>query len=294
MNWDDVKVFLAVADAGGLTKAASLLRISPPTISRRIAEFERAVGMPLFTRHQSGYELTDEGQALRRRAAAARTAMLTVERAALDGVQHKGSIRFVTAESIANSIVLPKLHEFERAHPGVGLEIVTGKVTASLNRREADVTLTLMRPTESDILIRKVGQARFGLYGSLSYLETLPTNPDQQLESARILGWSDRFSHLETSQMLATIAGHAQGQLLLHSMRGQLIAAKEGLGLAMLPCILGDAEPTLTRVNQSEDSLEDIWLATHRDLKQSQKVSAFIDFLLRVMRDADSALMGSP
>jgi DNA-binding transcriptional LysR family regulator len=165
MEWDDFKYFLAVARSGSLTAASRLLKTSTATVGRRIMALETRLGARLFDRGQTGYALTESGEAIRLKAGEIEEAVLSLEREAFGrDLRATGKVRVATAEDIASVIVAPRLAEFRRSHPAITLEIVSSWDVANLTRREADVAIRTVRPTQGDYVIRQTGVWNCALY----------------------------------------------------------------------------------------------------------------------------------
>lgn len=286
LNWSDLKYFLAVARTGSLSGAAGQLNSSPATVSRRLGELERALELKLFSRHANGYILTDDGSGLMDRAEAAETAMLRVERAAAGrGETASGQVRLATAENIANQLIIPALATFNAQFPDVVVEIHTGVRSVNLTRREADIALTMNRPRQGNVLVKKVGELGYGIYGSLQCVKGLDEARGLSEQDVDFIGWAEEYGHLDVAAWSKDVFGAQSPSFITHSLRAQVIGAREGLGLAVLPCILGDAEPGLIEVEGAfERRCQDIWLVTHQDLRQSMRVVAVFEFIEQLVR----------
>lgn len=294
MNWDDLKFFLAIARTGSLTAASDVLKSSPATVSRRLDQLEHALGIKLFSRHQTGYALTDEGAAMMDRAEAAEHAMTRIERAAIGRtIDATGHVRLATAENIANHIIIPALPEFHALHPNITLEIHTGITSLNLTRREADIALRLARPTQGHVAVKKVGVQGYALYGSKDYIASLPGEGAKCTKQARYIGWAEEFSTLPMRNWLGAVAPSRPPILITHSLYAQVVAARAGLGLAILPCFLGDPDPDLEKIPSSVDEqTQEIWLVTHQDLRSSRRVSAVGDFLTNLIQRNSALFSG--
>jgi DNA-binding transcriptional LysR family regulator len=140
MEWDDLKFFLAVARAGSLADAAHGLKTSPATVGRRITSLETRLGARLFDRNQTGYTLTESGEAIRSKAEAVEEAVLSVERETLGrDLRANGTVRLATCDELATTVIAPHFGEFRRCHPNILLEVVGRLDLANLSRREADI-----------------------------------------------------------------------------------------------------------------------------------------------------------
>lgn len=295
MDWNDVRYFLAVARTGSLTGASEQLRVSQSTVSRRVDALEGRLNTTLFARHQSGYFLTDEGRSLVAHAETLEAAALGMEAysaGASRGVT--GTVRLATAENLASHVIVPALPRFRSEHPEVRLEIVTGVASLSLSRREADLALRLSRPEHGNVTIRRLGEQAYALYGSTAYLAAYQQPADAgRFAGHAFIGWDEGFSHLPTARWLVQAMEGVPPVLTASSLQSHLAAAHAGLGLALLPCFLGDADESLVRVVHPADALsQEIWLVVHGDLAASARVRAVAEFLATLMHEERDRLAG--
>jgi DNA-binding transcriptional LysR family regulator len=282
MEWDDLKHFLAVARTGSLTRAASTLRVSLATVSRRIAALERRLGARLFDRKRNGYELTENGRAVRSKAEEIELAILSVERQVLGRDRHaSGKVRVTTGDDIATMIVAPKLGEFSARYPDISLEVIAGFEVASLARREADIGLRTVAPLKGDFLVRHAGWWNLGLYAARGYAETHDLRPGGgNLSNAAVIAWDAEHANLGGGAWLAEHMPGARIVLTANSRLIQLAACKVGLGVAILPCVGADRDPELIRLlPPSQVVSSKLWLVVHRDLARTARVRAVMDFL---------------
>ncbi len=296
MEWDNLRFFLAVARTGSLTAASEKLRTSTSTVSRRIEVLEEALNIKLFSHHQTGYQLTDEGKALYHNAEKVEDAMLSLEQDAMaQHTDYSGVVRVATAENIANKFITPALPEFLSRYPDIVLEIVPGIRSMNLTKREADVAIRMVRPDQGNVVVRKLGVLGYALYGSYDYFEKRSASVGDSLDNFqqdRFIVFSEEFSDLPAAQwMESTLAGRPPA-LIISSVYGQCIAAKSGLGLALLPCILGDVEPSLKRLNLPDPIEQSIWLVMHQNLRNSTRVRVVADFLTDVVHSNAAQFKG--
>lgn len=287
LDWNDLKYFLAVARSGGLTPAAASMGSSASTVSRHIDAMEANLGTRLFLRQQRGYLLTDQGSALFNHVAEVERAMLSVERnggVLQGGGEVSGLIKLATAETLACYLIAPHLAEFTRRHPLVEVELVVGRRLADLNRREADLALRLVNPQEQqhsqDFISHYVGKFPFGLYCS-------PMALDQgaQWQELNFISWDEAPSQSPMTRWLAELFPDKSPVLRTNSIQAQYMAARSGLGAAMLPRFVGDADESLRRLCTANLTTErELWLVYHRDLKASQRILAMRDFVMDLAR----------
>lgn len=281
MEWDDLKHFLAVARTGSLADAAHQLKTSPATVGRRVAALETKLGARLFDRKQTGYSLTESGAAIHRKAEEVEEAVLSVEREAFGRDLHvSGRVRLATSDELCANVIVPHLSEFCRCHPRILLEIVARTDLANLSRREADVALRSARPEQHNLMIRRAGWWKCGLYAAKSYAAAHDLNPGlRDFSNLDIITWTEEFAHFRGGPWFAEHARDATVALQANSRRIHYGACKAGLGLAILPCLSADHDPDLVRLLPPEQVfVAELYLVTHRDLARTARVRAVIDF----------------
>jgi len=284
MEWDDFKHFLAVARSGSLSEAARLLKTSPATVGRRIANLEDRLGTRLFDRGQTGYALTESGEAIRLKAEEVEEAVLSVEREAFGrDLRATGKVRVATAEDIATFVIAPKLVEFQKSYPGIVLEIVSSWEVVSLTRREADIGVRTVRPAHGDYVIRKVGVWNCALYVSKDYAAARKLKAGSvDFGNVDFISWTDE-SAFRGGDWIADNVRAAPIVFAANSRHIQYAACQAGLGAAILPCIAADRDPNLMRLLPPERVRSvDLWLVTHRDLVRTARVRTVLDFLAEI------------
>ncbi|WP_205387725.1 LysR family transcriptional regulator [Pseudosulfitobacter sp. DSM 107133] len=289
LNWNDTPAFLAVARTGTLTGAAASLGAGVATVSRRIERLEAALGVPLFARAQTGYQLTDEGTALMPRAEALEAAMDGFQSAAQAGRGVQGHVRVATAENLANPLLIPSLGSLLAAHPGLTVEVSTDVASVNLHKRDADLAVRMVRPTRGHLTVRRIGTLGFGLYGSVDYMAQRGSGAG--VEGDRYIGWADRFGDLPAAQWLARSFRDAAPAVVTSTLASQLSAAQAGLGLAVLPHFLARGAG-LERMPVELGVDQDIWLVMHSDLMASQRVRVVADHLVSVIEAHGAQLRG--
>lgn len=287
-NWDDLRLFLAVARAGRLTDAAGLLGISISTVARRLAQLERDLGLSLFLRSQSGYALTEDGTRLLHKAEMVETAMFGVNRLA-DAVATRGRVRVALPEGFALQIVVPRLAGFQAAHPAIAIDLITGPFSLDLMRRESDIALRLVKPTDNDLVVRKLGRMAHGIYAAANLSATAAAGLPK-------LAWPAEMRRLPIAEATAAWIGdshQSESGLCLNSLGALSAAAAQGLGCALLPCLIGDAAPGLRRLSGPQGLFaQEIYLAYHRDLRQNARMRAVVDFLVACLEASADRLAG--
>ncbi len=293
LHWDDAPVFLAIARQGTLSSTAKELGVGVATVSRRIERLEKALGVSLFLRHQSGYRLTREGEDLLPRAEQLEQAMLGFRQQQTQSDEVSGHVRLATAENLANIIIIPALASLLAKYPDLTIDVVTDISTVNLHGQEADLAVRMTRPTRGNLKIRRVGALEYGLYGSNSYLGSrVQTDDPGELAQDRFIGWAEGFAHLPAAQWLDT---HLQGHTLIlrtTTLSAQLQAVIAGIGLAVLPVFVAE-NAGLERLPVTLDFNQAIWLAVHSDLSRSRRIRVVADHVVAALQDPAYGLVDS-
>jgi DNA-binding transcriptional LysR family regulator len=283
MEWDDLKYFLAVSRDGSLTVAARSLKTSASTVARRIGTLEKRLGARLFDRKQSGYKLTESGEAIRLKAEEVEEAVLSVEREAVGrDLRPTGKVRIAASDDVGTHIISPNLARFRRRYPDISLEIVAQMDLANLTRREADIALRGQRPAHGDFVVHSAGYWPFGLYAGRSYAKSHGLKPGlSDLSKAEIITWTEEHAHVRGGPWFAQHARGSAVALASDSARVHYAACKAGIGVAILPSNLADRERDLICLLPTERVLSvELWVVVHRDLIRTARVRAVMEFLV--------------
>jgi DNA-binding transcriptional LysR family regulator len=249
-DWNDHRLVLAVARAGSLAGAAKALGVDHSTVFRRLVSLEARLGLALFERGPGGFYGPTEAGA---RAAAAAERMegeaLGLARD-LTGLDQRlsGRLRVTCSETLAYRLLTPWVARFRAAHPGVVIELAVDSRVLDLSRREADVALRVARPREGDLWGRKLADVAWTVYGARDYLAAVPAlSGPADLARHPLIGWEEGMSGVNAAAWLAEAAPAEAVVYRTGSLVNQFVAARAGIGLAALPCYLGDPEPGLAR-----------------------------------------------
>ncbi len=283
--WDDARIFLAIARGGTLSGAAIDLEVGVATVSRRLDRLEAALGVPLFSRHQSGYRLTDDGEALLERAEALEHAGHAFGEAAQQQDRVAGCVRLATAENLANPLIVPSLSKLFATHPDLRVEIVSGVQTVNLHRRDADLAVRMVKPEAGNVTIKRLGTLGFGLYGARSYVDARIAGADTgNFDDDTFIGWAESYSHLPASKWIARMLRGRPCRVETNTLSAQMAAATAGLGLAVLPHFLAE-QAGLICLQPELGADQPIWLVIHSDLAHSRRVRAVADHLIKLFED---------
>ncbi len=295
MNWDDVRVFLAVARNGSLRAAGRALGLSQPTIGRRLAGFEASFGGPtLFDRLPEGLRLNAAGESLVEAAERLERAALALERRrAAASPELSGTVRVSVGEWAAGFLArhLSGASAADLA-PGITLELVESPEMANLARRDADLAVRHGHaiPNTSNLYITKLGAIGCAVY------QRRGTNIPEAGHGHRWIAYPEEQGHLVSALWLDQQIKARGGKVALRAsnLTMRIEAVRAGVGVALLPCYAGDSDPLLERVTAPVSELAaDYWVIVHRDLRRAACVRAVMDWVQALFAREGDALAGA-
>ena len=289
MEWSDLRIFLAVARGGTLGAAGRELGQTQPTMGRRIRALEASLGHTLFQRTSEGFVLTEEGAAVLAHAERMEAEALGIARAAggLAG-NLEGTLRVSSSDWFGAHVLTLAIAAMHRRHPAVTIELVTDARRLSLARREADLVFRITPFDEPDIAQRKLLHMPYATYAAAAF------------ESTAVLQRITMDTAFGDMPDVAWLQARLPGTRVVfrsNSREAQARACALGVGIAVLPCPLGDATPGLRRVDLGESPPgRDVWLGYHKDLRHLPRLRAFLDEVLTVGAGyaGDPAAAGQP
>ena len=291
MDWDRVRVFHAVAHAGSFTRAAERLGLSQSAISRQISALEEDLASALFHRHARGLVLTEQGEILLQASDEIARRMASVETSLGNSRDcAAGHLRVNTTIGLGTVWLVGQLPDFVERHPEIRISLIIGDNDVDLAMREADVAIRVARPTQPDLIQRRLMTVNTHIYGAPSYLDRhgVPQTFDD-LDRHRLIAYGHDMAIPVASLNWVLTAGKDEEEagaartpsVTVNNVFGMMRAAECGLGLASLPDYLGTASGTLRRV------LDDLagpsftaYFVYPEELKTSKRVGVFRDFLL--------------
>ncbi|MEL6433827.1 MAG: LysR family transcriptional regulator [Pseudomonadota bacterium] len=286
MDWEDIKTLRAVVEHKTVRAAGTALGIHHTTVGRRIEALEHGLGTNLFNRTPDGLLLTLAGEQLFNVADSFGNALVEVERgiAGLDD-ELAGPLTVTMPEPLLNELFMPELPGFVRAHPSVELRFDTSLSIRDVARREADFAVRLDNNPPDTLVGKRTYAYTEAVYATPSYLKA-------NSKCYRWLGWGAATQGApEWVRSSEFPANPVWG--VFPTIPSQQAAAREGLGMAVLPCLFGDADEKLMRVgNRPPVKSRDIWLLTHNDLRRTARVQAFMQFAEGVLRKKKDRLVG--
>ncbi|MFT6914926.1 MAG: DNA-binding transcriptional LysR family regulator [Motiliproteus sp.] len=305
MRWDDLQYVLAVANEGSVAAAARAMGVNHSTVLRRLGAFEHRHKLCLFHRRPSGYKLTPEGHQLLDSARAIEGTVKALERR-ISGQEMTlaGTLRLTTTDTLLSGILNRHLAAFHRAYPRIQLELNITTRLLDLSRLDADVAIRPATSLPDNLTGVRICDLVFGIYGAPEYLNSLRGR--RPLEDAHWLGFTPMLAQQQSGKNMGELTlpegmGRRVEELMspdrvvlkADSFEALRLAAEQGLGLALLPCFVGEASEKLQRVDISmELDTTSLWLMTHKDMAGSARVQAFTDFMEAALQSEHSRLAG--
>lgn len=289
LNWDDLRYFLLAAESKSLAGAARAARVEHTTIGRRLSALERALGAALVLRGREGLRLTRLGEQLLPLAAAVERSVNAVR----DLVASERSRVRLAVPSGFTRLFSEGIAKFARGNPDVTLEIVSGARPVDLKKGEADLAIRTSTILDKDLIARKLFDSGFALYASEAYLARKPAPRDpNDLSGHDVVGFDVMLSKVSAVQWLNERAVKANVVMRSREMIDIMTAVLGGIGLSVLPCWIGDAEPLLRRLTNDVVAVQSFSLVYPRESKLSPEVRAVIRFVMMLIRDKAPALLG--
>jgi len=277
-DWENLRYFIAVVQAGSLSAAARRLNVDHATVSRRLSALESELKMRVIDRLPRACRPTAAGRQILEFAEKMEEHAFAIERAALaEHMPMHGTVTISVPPVLANNLFANHLHEFVQLHPGIRLSMASQAQSISLGRREADIAVRLFRPEEPQNVTRKLGEMTFGLYASRDYLHA--ASPADWA----FICYEAQFAEMPHQKWLESIAQGRRIACEVSDITTQQAAARTGIGVAALPVFMGDCDPGLQRLAfDSASYRREIWLVVHADLRHSPPIRAVIDFIADV------------
>ncbi|SPH17695.1 HTH-type transcriptional regulator CysL [Defluviimonas aquaemixtae] len=285
MDWDKLRIFHAVADAGSLTHAGEALHLSQSAVSRQIRALEESLDTTLFHRHARGLILTEQGELLFEATSAMNTRLETATARIRDSEDEVfGELKVTTTFAFGTLWLAPRLGTLYDKYPDLKIDLMLEERVLDLPMREADVAIRMKEPSQADLIRRRLMNIRMRLYASPDYLaqfgrpETLA-----DLASHRLISQSPSAPQVLAGALLIQqlLAQNVRSTLTVNNYYGVLQAVLFNLGIGVLPDYLSEDFPNMERVLPEVESVEvPVFLAYPEELRHSKRIAAFRDFVL--------------
>jgi DNA-binding transcriptional LysR family regulator len=293
MDWGKLRVFHAAAESGSFTRAAEMLDMSQSAVSRQVSAIERDLNVPLFHRHARGLMLTEQGEMLYR-AAHEMLVKLDTVRSRLQEARDKpsGTLRVTTTVGLGSSWLAERMHEFIELYPDISVQLILANEELDLSMRQADVAIRLQKPSQPDLVQRRLFTVHFHIYAAKSYLDRFGEPKTlEELDNHRIITFGVPVPPYLRDVNWLEVAGRPRGSprqpvLRINNVPAIRSVVRNGGGIATLPDYLLERAGGLVRIlPQAEAPSFNTYFVYPSELRNSARIAAFRDFLLLKAQD---------
>ncbi len=291
MNWDDLNLFLRVAQANSMSTAARHLKLSVATISRRLEALERQLGISLVKRTPRGLTLTAHGVALQQHTRDCADRMASIERfaAALKTASNTPFIRISATEPVISEIFAPHIGGFVTEHPTIRIEMRVENSLVSLALNDADIALRLTRPSGDSLMAKRLKPLEMGLFGRSDYVASITMIDGPDLSRATFISYDDSYGLIPELRWILEGRRNSQVQIRTSSTRGIANSVASGAGLAIMPKVFARRYPDLVEVELPDGPAiteRNIWIVWHRDMSHRTGIRETIRWMEACFRHA--------
>ncbi len=294
MNWDDLRVFLAVGRKGSLSAAARHLKVSQPTVGRRLGALEDSLAARLFDRRPDGFVLTAAGSELLPLAEAMEQAADAVDRKQAAFADHlSGTVRLSIYEFMAE-FVTDHMAALRQALPDIEIELAVAHIGANLSKREADLLIRECLPDTSSLIARKLGRFAHAVYGARDLVARHPmAHGEGRYQACPWISFDEEHTYFAGVKWLAEKRQGKPAEIRVNNGMVLHDLVRKGAGLGILPCFAGDGDACLTRLTPPLDEVHsEHHLIVHQDLRRVPAVRAVMDALIGLFQDQADTLAG--
>ncbi|WP_274426696.1 LysR family transcriptional regulator [Chelativorans sp. YIM 93263] len=284
LDWDDLKVILAIAQTGSLSGAARALAVSHATVFRRLGEIERRWGVELFERSRTGYARTVAGEEAAATARRIEGEVHGLERQIVGrDLRPSGTVSVTTTDTLLHFHFSKIFARFRGVYPEIELEIAVSNDLFNLSYREADIAL---RPTSSPpehLVGRKLGTITQAVYAHESIIDG---NVEAWSDASSWVGPDERLPYPALEKWMAEQGVNARCGVRVNAILAMYAAIRDGAGIGILPCYVGESDPGLVRIGEAIPELEvALWLLTHQSLRRTARIRAFMEYMAEAAKD---------
>jgi len=278
-SWDELRSFRAVLRDGSLSGAARRLGMTQPTLGRHIESLEHALGVALFTRSARGLTPTDAALHLAPHVEEMAAASAALARAAAgEAAPDQGVVRVTASEVIGCEVLPPLLASFRFANPGVAIELALTSRNEDLSRRDADIAVRMIRPTQNALVARRIGESKIGLFAHRSYLDAFGTPLTlDDLKTHRLIGYDQDDRSFRAAGALAIQMSRDSFGFRCDNDLAQLAALRAGLGIGGCQENIAKRYPDLVRLLADTITFPlEVWLVMHEDVRETPRSGAYL------------------
>jgi len=279
INWDDIRYFLAVIDAGSVTAAAAQLGVNHSTVSRRVSAFEAVLGTRLFDREPTGWAITSDGENLLR-SANDMAESVRILRRKVDGADKSlsGLIRITAPPLCFQHLIGSPLKAFSRKYPDIQLQLFATNEVLDLAYGDSDIALRITDDPPPNLVADRLATVAFNIYGSDEFRQQLRDGK----HAVPVVTWIGDGKSIPP--WISNNSANIQVKYRVSNVETMLEVARQGIGIAQLPCVVGDTEPNIRRIpDMVAESGCGLWILSHVDLRLTARVRIFRDFMRKAL-----------
>lgn len=293
MDWDKLRIFHAVAQAGSFTHAGETLNLSQSAVSRQVSALEDSLKTSLFHRHARGLILTEQGELLARTTQEVFAKLAMAEAVLTDSKDRpRGELKITTTVGFGSTWVAPRIREFSELYPELSVNLLLDDRELDLSMREADVALRMRKPTQPDLIQRRLLTVHHHTYASPEYLKRHGAPKTlESLSQHRLVTYGDEAPSPITDVNWLATAAMPPGQrrepvLKVNNTYAIMRAVESGLGIAAIPDYMADQNPRLVRVLADVTAPSfDTYFVYPEELRHSKRIAVLRDFLINKVAD---------
>ncbi len=288
LNWNDLNSFITLSRSKKLINAARKLKIESTTIARRISRLEESLKTQLFHKSPRGYSLTDSGLRLLRYAEKVESQMYSISESFM-GINPniKGKVRISVGEGLGVEILTKYLNKFYEKYPEIEIELLADTRSRSLSNRETDILISLSRPKKGRLKSWKLCDYYVKLYGSNEYLKNNPKISDiKDLSNHKFVNYADELIEFPELNYLQEINSNPNVVFSSNSLRSQLLAVKNGIGIGLLHSFVAYKEKDLKVILPKKINIKrEYWIVVHENNFHLRRIKAVTDFVTTILND---------
>jgi DNA-binding transcriptional LysR family regulator len=293
-RWNDLQDFVAIARAGQLSRAAISLGVDATTMSRRLRRLEAGLGQTLFEKTREGQVLTEAGERLLAHAEAMQRAADQIAERPSNPRELTGLLRVSVSEGFGAWFIAEHLGEFVGRFPALTIDLVASSGFLSPSKRETDIAILLARPRAGPVVSAKLADYGLRIYGSHDYARHngMPSGREA-LKGHRLIGYIPDLLYAPELRYLSEVDGALGPTVRSSSILAQHRLITSGVGVGVLPCFIGDADPHLIRMVPDIRIERTFWMVTHQDTRQLQRIRVFNQWLTTLVAEQRTRLAGA-
>lgn len=285
-DWNDYQAFIVVAQTGQIARAAKKLHVDATTVGRRIRRLESQIGYTLFEQTREGQSLTEDGERLFASIEVMATAAQSVQPQSQAGRSLSGTLRISVSEGFGSWFLTRHVPAFVERHPELRLDIVASSGFLSPSKREADIAVVLSRPKAGHVIAQKLASYKLGLYASQAYIAKrgIPASLGELGAEHHLIGYIPDLLYAPELNYLDDLVAGLKPDIRSSSIIAQHRLVAVGAGIGVLPCFIGDIDPSLVPIFPQSTISRNFWLVTHKDNRALERIKAGKNWLMEIVR----------